>query len=276
MKCIVLCADDYGQAPTISKAILLLIKNARVTATSCLVNTPFWEEHAKWLIPYQHQIDMGLHFNLTEGKALSSHYIKRYGENFFPLPVLLCKALLRKLQQETIEKECQAQIDKFIDAMGVMPQFIDGHHHVHQFPLIRDAFIHVYLKRLRQHQSYVRLIRSKINFHHALKEFKKIIIHLTGSNALKQLLEHYQIPHNQSFAGIYSFRKSQEYRQLFKSFLNAITDHGMIMCHPGLLSQEANNLSQVRYAEYQYLASQQFLEDCYSHDIIVSRLTELL
>lgn len=271
MKRIVLCADDYGQAPAISKAILALIQNHRVYAASCMVNSRYWEEHAAWLAPFQTQADIGLHVNVSEGRALSDDYIKRYGKEFFPLKVLLRKSLLRQIDQAAIEAEAHAQLDRFIAAMGFLPRYMDGHQHAHQFPVIRNAFINVYRQRLSQHGAYVRLVNTGLG---GLKQF---IIHATGTKGLKKLLEDDRIPHNQSFAGIYPFAKSAAYPQHFKRFLREVSDGGMIMCHPGLLPIDGNDVIGVaRYAEYQYLTGVEFLKDCATRRIKLARMSEMI
>src|SRR5580693_851904 len=116
MKYIILCADDYGQTCAISQAIIDLLKSRRLTAISCMVTSSGWPLHAPWLIPYKNQVDIGLHFNLTEGKG--------------PLSLLLLKSHLRQLHKHTIRAELNTQLDQFISAMGVLPDFIDGHQHV--------------------------------------------------------------------------------------------------------------------------------------------------
>lgn len=273
-KRIVLCADDFGQALPISEAILALIRKDRINATSCLVNMPGWEEHAKWLIPFQDHIDIGLHFNLTEGKALSKKYVATYGDYFFSLPVLLRKVLLRNISLEVIEAEYLAQIHKFRSVLGFMPQFVDAHHHVHQFPLIRDAFINIYCEQL-PHKPYVRLSNPKLKWSDLMTELKKFVIYNTGTRGFKKQLIQHQIPHNQSFAGIYSFAKYSQYPQLFAEFLREISDLGIIMCHPASIST-ADTLGNARHAEYCYLASPQFLKDCYQHQAVLTRFNGVL
>ena len=71
MKYFTLCADDFGYSTEVSQGILSLISIERLTATSCMTNMPDWKNSASKLIPYKDQIDIGLHFNLTEGEALS-------------------------------------------------------------------------------------------------------------------------------------------------------------------------------------------------------------
>lgn len=94
-KRIVLCADDYGQAPAISQGILNLLDKKRLSATSCIVNSPYWEAHSQWLTQFIQQADIGLHLNLTEGKPLSAEYNQHYGTDFQPLSRLLCRAMPR-------------------------------------------------------------------------------------------------------------------------------------------------------------------------------------
>lgn len=268
-KRIVLCADDYGQASAISQGILDLVKNNRLTAVSCMVNTGCFGEHVKWLLPYHSQIDIGLHFNLTEGQALSEKYIKKHGSAFKPLSKLLLLAFTRGISLAAVEAECHAQIDKFHQETGFLPLYLDGHQHVHQFPIVRQAVLSVYEKRLRPHQAYVRLIESSMKNQGRLK---KMIIQLTGTKALKHLLIKNKIPFNQSFAGIYPFAQAEQYSQFFKQFLDEVSDGGIIMCHPALHSKENSDaISDARFLEYQYFSSPQLLTDCREKAIILSR-----
>lgn len=271
-KRIVLCADDYGQAPAISQGIITLIQNGRLSATSCMVNTAYWAEHAKWLMPYQAQIDIGLHFNLTEGKALSEPFIKTYGKTLWPLTTIMRKAFFHDLDKAVIEAECNAQLDRFQQALGFAPRFIDGHQHVHQFPVIRSVLLKVYEARLRAQNSYIRLAHEKIKPIDFIKDFKKIVIQSTGVKGLRQMLETSQIPHNKTFAGIYSFSRVEGYEELFPQFLQEIGDKGLIMCHPGLASDTPGDaISHARHKEYRYFFSGKFLEDCVDHGIAIKR-----
>jgi chitin disaccharide deacetylase len=271
-KSIVLCADDYGQAPAISQGIINLIEKARLSATSCMVNSEDWAEHAQWLLPYQQQIDIGLHFNLTEGRALSDEYQSRYGAHFQSLGVVLRRALLRSLSQSAIEAELHAQIDCFQHAMGSMPRYIDGHQHVHQFPVVRSALFNVYEQRLRVHDVYIRLADEPLKWEDFMQAFKMIMIQMTGAKALARLLSQKKIPHNLSFAGIYSFANAKQYPQLFPRFLEKIHDKGLIMCHPGLAdSTDEDAIAWSRYEEYQYFVSDKFIQDCHSQDVVIKR-----
>lgn len=265
-KRIVLCADDYGQALAISQGILALIKQDRLTATSCLVTSPHWVEHAKWLLPFKNKADIGLHFNLTEGQALSSVYSATY-TRFYSVNQLLMLAFLRRLNQAAIEAECHAQIDQFEAAMGCLPDYVDGHQHVHQFPVIRDALLNVYEQRLRQHGAYVRLANEVPDMCP-----KKLIIYASGAGAMSKQLKKRNIPHNPSFAGIYSFHEAHEYPVYFAEFLQKVGDRGLIMCHPGLETVELDDpIGAARVKEYDYFSGPLFIEECERRSIELTR-----
>lgn len=265
-KRIVLCADDYGQALAISQGILALINQGRLTATSCLVTSPHWEEHAKWLLPLKNQVDIGLHFNLTEGKPLSGGYSAEYAK-FYSVNQLLVMAFLRRINQAAIEAECHAQIDQFEAAMGCLPQYIDGHQHVHQFPVIRDALLNVYEQRLRASGAYIRLANEVPDMC-----LKKLIIYASGAGALSKELKKRAIPHNASFSGIYSFHEAHEYPVYFAEFLQKVGDRGLIMCHPGLETVDLDDpICAARVKEYDYFAGPLFVEECERRSVELSR-----
>ena len=272
-KRIVLCADDYGQAPEISQGIIALIKFGRLSATSCMVNSDDWPEHASWLAPFKANIDVGLHLNLTEGKPLSAPFIAKYGEKLPSLATLLRLSILGQLDKAAIHAELSAQLDRFKEALGVLPDFLDGHQHVHQFPIVRDVFIQVYGERFKKTQKpYVRSVLPTIEPTDFIKNFKKIIIHYLGAIPFAKLLSAHEIPYNTSYAGIYPFSQAAGYRNLFIGFLKATETSGIIMCHPGLQSESGlDSIATARYLEYQYLFGEDFLYDCHQQDVKISR-----
>jgi chitin disaccharide deacetylase len=271
-KRIVLCADDYGQAPNISAAILALLDTSRLSATSCMVNTSYWLHASKGLRPYLDKADIGLHFNLTQGKALSREFRKLYGDELPTLGDLLRRSFFRQLRQSVIEAECDAQINRFVDAMGTLPAFIDGHQHSHQFPVIRQAVVQVYKRRLITSGAYIRLANPRLTWHD-WQQPKKVVIVLSGAAGMQKLLDENHIPRNQSFSGVYPFSRVANYRQYFQSFLAEITDGGLILCHPGLLAEERSDdsLGVSRNVEYKYLSGDQFPEDCAAAGVTIAR-----
>lgn len=260
MKHIILCADDYGQNAAISQAIIELIKKNRLSATSCMTNSYYWLSQAKWLEPYKDRVDIGLHINFTEGKPLT----KKFGNNFLSLSTLITKAYLKNLDQKAIEDEIHAQIDQFFSGIGKLPDFIDGHQHIQQLPVIRDAILNVYESRLRQSHCYVRSVNNPATLlcFGASGYLKTLIIQLCGSFAFKKTLIKHHIPHNTSFEGFYDFASARNYPNLFPQFIEHSVDKGIIMCHPGLVAEGQDSIGMSRYFEYQYFLSDQFEATC--------------
>ncbi len=268
MKQIILCADDYGQNPAISQAIIELIKKKRLSATSCMTNSETWPESAAWLIPFKDQVDIGVHLNFTEGKPLSKEFRQRYGEQFFPLSRLLLRTQLRWVDKQVFIAEIQAQLDRFIECIGKLPDFIDGHQHVHQFPVMREALLEVYEQRLRGTGCYIRsvYVDNVWQRFHETGSLKQFIIQWSGARALKQALIKQNIPHNLSFAGIYDFAAEGSFAAKFEYFLKETNDGGLIMCHPGFVETGTTDpIYQTRPSEYHYFASQLFADLCDSH-----------
>lgn len=263
MKIIAICADDYGQNPTISAGILDLIAKKRISAVSCLTNSPYWLTEAEKLKNYRHVIDLGLHFNLTEGLTLNSH------QKLPSISTLIFKAYTKQLKQIEIEAELRAQIQAFVQGLGKLPDYIDGHQHIHQLPIIRDALIKVYQEFYPNNQAYIRVLNFKP------KGIKETILFLLGSQALQQRLDQINIPHNSTFSGIYSFACKTAYESLFKRFLQRSKSQGIIMCHPGFISDEyPDPIAAIRIKEYNYLNSDDFLKLCAAENIKIGLLSK--
>ena len=255
-KRIILCADDFGQNEAISEGILSLLQHQRLSATSCMTNMPIWPAMAKKLSALKGQAQVGLHFNLTEGQALS----KKGQRLFTSINQLILRAFLRKLSQSDVEEELCAQLEAFIQAFGCTPDFIDGHQHIHHLPVIREALLKVYKKYYPDNKAWIRV--SSNSLLSTLKVMprclKLLIITLTGALVLKKVLVNNKIPHNTSFSGSYDFSSSADYSKLFTQFLKEVDEGGVLMCHPGLKSDVDDPIYATRIKEWHYFNSEVF------------------
>src|SRR3990167_9134435 len=242
MKQFVLCADDYAQNAAVSQGILELIEKKRISATSCLTNSPHWPTHASWLKPYQNSIDAGLHFNLTEGKPLSDLTSLTKNGYLPSIKKLLIYSHLGLLEQQEIVTELEQQLYCFTRHFDQLPDFIDGHLHVHHLPIVREALLAFYQRYFPNKTCYIRIAsngwRAFFSFNEKIKSF---IITASGALTLKQRLQQLNIPHNNTFSGIYNFANAMHYSHYFKKFLTKIADNGLIMCHPGLVDDAATD-----------------------------------
>lgn len=284
MKAIILCADDYAYTPAISKAILELIQKNRISATSCMTTTAYWPKAALDLKPYCETIDIGLHLTLTQERApfipdsIISPSTSRstYPHLFFSLHKLLIKSHIRLLKPSEIKAEINRQLDAFEGELGQTPDFIDGHQHVHQLPVIRDMVKDIYNERIRpaNKQTYVRLARQKQNF----ATPKNIILIFTGALAFEKLMIRNNIPYPQEFSGLYNFNTKKNYEQTITNYIKKATHGSLIMSHPGLCTPGtgySDKISRNRQQEFDYFNSESFLCFLKKHDIILTRYRDL-
>lgn len=260
-KHIVLCADDYGFDTFVSNGIIKLIEAKKISATSCLVNFTDFKKSATLLRSFINKIDIGLHFNLTDRI-----------ENFGSLFAVITKAKLHMLQQNKIVDEFNKQLDIFSNTLGVLPDFIDGHQHIQQLPVVCDAIFSVYEKRLRNKKPYMRYSHIKLNKIFQVEPLKSLLINLTADCKYKEKLQNFSIPYNNSFAGVYDFNQNNLYGSLFPKFLQMIEDNGVIMCHAGLLAKNSlDPLTKNRNQEYNYFLSNKFTADCDKANVVIGR-----
>lgn len=278
MKKIIICADDFAQSDAISDAIIVLSNLGRISATSCMTNTTYWPTHSQKLKQIT-TIDKGLHLNFTHASPLSMSLKNETNSKSFGLFTLLKKISLKQIALSILEDEIEAQLKSFEDNLEQVPDFIDGHQHVHQFPKIRQALLHVYQKKYGHlpfnEKPYFRITIPPSGMGQSFW-LKKKIIELLGAKALKADLIKLNIPHNQSnFYGIYPFKKSCHYPEVLQPILASIDDNGLLMCHPGLLETDDNDpIAYHRYKEYTYLASDDFVQICKNQQLQISRFTK--
>jgi predicted glycoside hydrolase/deacetylase ChbG (UPF0249 family) len=262
LKPIVLCADDYAIAPGVSRAILALIDDGRLSATSCLAVSPFWPEHADWLRARAARADIGLHLALTDLRPLGSMPLLAPGGKLPPLRRLLRIALAGGLDRDEIAAEIDRQIDRFAVALGRPPDFIDGHLHVHQLPTVRDIVV----DRLRGMPSaYLRVCDEPLAaiLRRGTAAARAAVISLLG-RGLRRRAVRLGIAANCRFAGVRSFAERQPYRELFRGFIAGAPDGLLVMCHPGTADKALADVDPVthpREDEYRYLGSKECLDD---------------
>ncbi len=274
-KNIVICADDFAQNEAISDAIIYLSENKRISATSCMTNIENWRIHSKKLKKVQ-SIDKGLHLNLTHGLPLNKDLQKCIGKSPLTLIELLKKINLKQFTQQMIEQEIIQQLECFEKHAEQIPDFIDGHQHIHHFPLIRYALIKVYNEKYGSlplsQKPYIRVASAPPSLMQSFL-FKKKIIQWLGAKKLKTMLQTFNIPHNTAyFYGIYPFNKHYYYPNVLRPILKSIEHGSLLMCHPGLSPNENSDpIAYHRFKEYSFLMSDEFSTACLDNQLHISR-----
>lgn len=118
MKKLIINADDFGLSPGINKAIIKGFKKGVIKEASIMANVPYFEE-ATNLAKDSPELGIGIHLNLTWGKACSSpksvsSLINQ--NNYFRLNArdLFFRSLVGHLRTNEIEAELRSQIEKVL------------------------------------------------------------------------------------------------------------------------------------------------------------------
>src|ERR1700686_612710 len=256
----ILCADDYGISPAVSAAIRDLIARGRINATSVMVAAPKFDHDAAAKlrdVPAK-RASVGLHVTLTGPFApLSPDFEPLHDGAFLSLATTLRRAHLRSLRPKLLIAEVSRQFEAFVAAFGRPPDFVDGHHHVHLLPQIRDALLRV-TKDLAP-GAWVRQC-GQLSARRRLTDHKALLLDAL-SRRFRRLAADHGLRTNPAFAGTYTFRSDAAYAALFATFLDGMPDGGVIMCHPGNVDAELKRLDHVtdaRAHEYAFFGGDTF------------------
>lgn len=266
MKALTLCADDFAQSTAISAAIIELIAGQRICATSVMSQSPLWPELASELNAVAGQVDIGLHFNLTHP----------FNDEPRPLYYWLLNSQLRRLSRAKLRDSWLDQIDRFSEYFLRLPDFIDGHQHVHAFPVIRDAmFDAITLRWPSDTRPYLRAPDRLGDAGNG--RFKAKFLKLV-SKGFSQQSKTFGCASSPWFAGVYVLSPHSNFSKLMRHWLKQSPDGSLLMCHPGLANDKSNNdpIGPLRAAEFRYLSSQQFIEDCQLNKVQIHRFSRLL
>ena len=280
VKYISICADDYGITNKVNKAIIELIDKKRITATSCIVLTKDFLINISELISRRDKIDVGLHITLTNFKPLTNCKNLTTNNKLPSLVKLLFLIIFKKKVLNEIREEIYFQFNKFESILGFKPQFIDGHHHVHQFSFINDIIISLIKDKYKKdnypwirvcNDTFTNIIIRKTSI------FKSILINLFSISFKKKIIKN-SIEYNKGFSGFYNFSNSTNFEYKFLNFLKKIKSEHLIMVHPGISDNKLHKLDSAvlsRDKEYNFLKSISYLKILKSKNIILERSSNI-
>lgn len=256
---IVLIADDYGLSPEVDAGILELVDAGRLSGFGCLTQMARWPDAARAIPADLPAVDVGLHLNLTQP----------FDDAWYrPLSRLIALSYLGGLSRSVIERSFADQIDRFTDAMGRAPDYIDGHQHVHQLPLVRDVLLDLLAERgLRP---WLRVTEPVV--HDTVNVKTWMIAHL-GAPVFRAACQKLDLPTNPAFGGVYGFDKDEAgYLALWDIWLARAPDGALLMCHPGHSAERTllDPIAMARGVELGVLRSQTFDDLLRHHHRVLS------
>ena len=259
---VAMCADDYGLNAAVDEAILALIDQKRLGGTSCMVESPRFAAAAPALREREREVDIGLHFNLTESFPAAP----RIGS----LPVVIASSWLHALSAGDVTQRLRRQLGRFENTFKRMPSYIDGHQHVHQFPVTRDVLLHELNARYGSRRPLIRNTAS------VATDAKSRALSVLGGRALKRHLQMVGWPTNLDFVGAYRYQRGADFAALAAEWLRTLKDGAIWMCHPAVRAEADDPIGAFRVAEYGWLVSPQFDAARLPASIELTRPTGLL
>lgn len=246
---LIVTADDFGITSRISEGMMSLAQKGLVSQLSLLCNMP-GTQVALRLAQKNPEIPIGLHLNLTEGKALSGHLpgITSRNSKFYSRKKLFFQLISGKISITHLEKEIWAQIQQMEDA-SISPAYLDSHQHVHIFPQISSIIQSIASeKRIQVRSPKPFGKRPFLNINHLLL---RLLLQL---NPIPK-----QIARNTSLSSVFDLSHSGIHLQDYLSLIPAHTGEKIheLMVHPYV--RDLSGLKEV-YAAGEYNPKEKFFE----------------
>jgi len=244
-----LCADDFALNAAVSEGILALLAEGRLSMTSCMTQSLGWRQWGMRLRDARYADRAGLHFNLTEAFP---------GISTSSLGKLMLKSSLRRIDRDAIRATLRHQLDDYTDVMAQAPAFVDGHQHVHVFPVVRDILMEELDARFTQ-RPWVRNVAPPVD-RLGTRPFKLGVIMAMGGQRFADDLVWRQWPSNDAFAGIYGLTPDAPFGTLMQGWLASLASShaGLIMCHPAKAAEAGDVIGPARAAEYAWFMSEEW------------------
>src|ERR1043166_8770707 len=234
----IVCADDYGFSDGIDEAILDLCRRGKLSAVSCMVALERCSAQSMArLCEFKSRVDIGLHLCLTDVGLRLTECSAWPGRQPPQLPSflrLLFRSFRRAGDRQWVEI-ISAHYELFVQKYGTRPDFIDGHLYAHQLPRVAEVVEPFVLSRPAESRPYVRNTdlswpapRSR-----RLPWLKAAFIGRAGRQ-MRQRLRKAGIRTNQGFAGIYDFKRFDQYSGYLPRFVECLPHrNGILVTHPG-------------------------------------------
>jgi predicted glycoside hydrolase/deacetylase ChbG (UPF0249 family) len=128
MKQLIVNADDFGVSAEVNRGILHAHHHGIVTSTTVMINFPDAAPGLEQVLAAAPDLGIGLHFNLTAGRPVSSVPSLATADGTFH-PITDWPACMREFEDGEVQQEVDAQVRRFIEIAGQPPDHLDAHHH---------------------------------------------------------------------------------------------------------------------------------------------------
>ncbi len=269
-RAIAICADDYGVDQNVDRAIVDLAMQGRLTATSVLVDAAIDPESIRALD--QVNMDVGLHLNFSE--VLGELSV----DAVMPLSHLIVRSHARLLSRQWVRASIERQLSRFKVLLGRSPNYVDGHLHVHQLPVIRDELLQALGAQALPPGFWLRDTRAgDLSGSPWAEQFKSWVVSHLGMGTLVAMAAGQRIGLNHGFFGVYDFTaEHRPFMQMMAGWLAKANAGSLVMTHPSCQALPGDPIGAARVIEYQALGSQVFGELLEKEAITLVRPSQVL
>lgn len=156
---IIVNADDFGQVPNINEAVIRGHEEGIITSASVIITSNFSEEALRIAKDYP-ELSLGLHFNFSSDKPVSSSHTTFADNGRFPDADRMTKEGKTKeffkraleMRSDEIYYEMEAQIELFRGWYGEVPCHCD----IHWFLGSLENFTAPYVAIAKRYQMFIR------------------------------------------------------------------------------------------------------------------------
>ncbi|WP_333989623.1 ChbG/HpnK family deacetylase [Pseudomonas sp. S3(2024)] len=131
---VIVNADDFGLSPNENATIFAAFQTGVISSATAMANMPAFEAACAMARHPSLQGRVGLHFNLTYGRPLSTSILRSRtfcdSHGVFDLSLPRHSLWLGREDRDAVREELQAQWQRCVEH-GVRPSHIDSHQHVH-------------------------------------------------------------------------------------------------------------------------------------------------
>lgn len=183
---LVVTADDFGIGWETSRGIVDAARRGPVTATSALAVAEACEASLP-LLGDAPAIELGLHLALTGrfrplAATAASGFVGRDGHFGEPRQLLL-GCLARRVSRAALRDEIATQAERLRRMAGRPLVHFDGHHHVHQLPLVREVVVELARERVLPGITRVTVEPTGVRRMVRGERFHRAILHRLGRTA---------------------------------------------------------------------------------------------
>jgi predicted glycoside hydrolase/deacetylase ChbG (UPF0249 family) len=240
-----ICADDFGMSAGINSAVFDLAEQGKISAASCMVRRDAWLTGTRMLRRIDPaRFDAGLHLDLTRPARAGGTEPGLFG--------LLAQTYTRTVFAPGLQADIRDQLTRFEDAMGRAPAFVDGHRHVHQFPVVRDLLVEEIARRYAAAPPWIRSTAPGLR--QGPERLKARVIHALGGARLATLAAQRGIPMSSHLLGVYDFSGDmQQHEQRLSEWISVCNTGDVLMCHPSAGIEPGDPHGAARLREYALL-----------------------